>query len=848
MPARRPRGGTPPTSAIVPPNDALPSVQPPARPTFAPLSAADALAVLDRLPDAVVVVDAAGRISHVNDVAELHLSRRRGSLLGRALAEVEHEGRDRELFGGLRRAAEGGERATFEVYRAATGVWLEVHSEPVGGGLVARLQDVTARKCSQQALGASEERYRILFESSPRPMWVYDAQSLRLLAVNEAAVAQYGYSREEFLDMTIRDLRPAAEVARLDELVPVLGPGFTSSGDWRHRRKDGTLIDVEVTSHALDFAGRSARLVLATDVTDRKRAEADRERSLSLVRAALESTADGLLVVDREGRITAWNGKFLEMWRIPPALAAARDDARIMAHTMGQLRRPDEFAARVRELHSDPAAASEDVLEFTDGRVFERYSRPQRVGDDILGRVWSFRDVTERRRLEAELTHQAYHDALTGLANRARFRDRVVAALDRAGGSPERIAVLFLDLDDFKRVNDSFGHAEGDCLLIMVADRLVSATRGCDTVARLGGDEFAVLFTNLRDQEDAVTVADRITRAMREPISLGGAQVTISPSVGIATAGHGSSSDALLRNADVAMYRAKASGKGRHAVFEPSMHTEVLVRVQLETDLRRAVERGELRLHYQPIVRLDDGEVAGAEALVRWEHPERGLVFPSDFIPLAEETGLVVPLGRWVLGEACRQARHWYERQPGTAAAPAGSDGSLPLGVTVNISGRQLAEASFVDDVRAALDRSGLSPQCLVLEITESVVMQHTDATLDKLHALKALGVRLAVDDFGTGYSSLSYLQRFPLDILKIDKAFVGPVAMGAGDPVLARAIIALGQTLRLETVAEGIEHAAQCDELLALGCKYGQGYHFGRPVPMEELDHRSIGGRARGG
>jgi diguanylate cyclase (GGDEF)-like protein len=409
--------------------------------------------------------------------------------------------------------------------------------------------------------------------------------------------------------------------------------------------------------------------------------------------------------------------------------------------------------------------------------------------------------------------------------------------------------VLFLDLDDFKRVNDSFGHAEGDCLLIMVADRLVSATRGCDTVARLGGDEFAVLFTNLRDQEDAVTVADRITRAMREPISLGGTQVTISPSVGIATAGHGSSSDALLRNADVAMYRAKASGKGRHAVFEPSMHAEVLVRVQLETDLRRAVERGELRLHYQPIVRLDDGEVAGAEALVRWEHPERGLVFPSDFIPLAEETGLVVPLGRWVLGEACRQARHWYERQPGTVpAAPAGSDGSLPLGVTVNISGRQLAEASFVDDVHAALDRSGLSPQCLVLEITESVVMQHTDATLDKLHALKALGVRLAVDDFGTGYSSLSYLQRFPLDILKIDKAFVGPVAMGAGDPVLARAIIALGQTLRLETVAEGIEHAAQCDELLALGCKYGQGYHFGRPVPMEELDHRSIGGRAEGG
>ena len=832
MPARRPRGGTPPTSAIVPPNDALPSVQPPARPTFAPLSAADALAVLHRLPDAVVVVDAAGRISHVNDVAELHLSRRRGSLLGRALAEVEHEGRDRELFGGLRRAAEGGERATFEVYRAATGVWLEVHSEPVGGGLVARLQDVTARKCSQQALGASEERYRILFESSPRPMWVYDAQSLRLLAVNEAAVAQYGYSREEFLDMTIRDLRPAAEVARLDELVPVLGPGFTSSGGWRHRRKDGTLIDVEVTSHALDFAGRSARLVLATDVTDRKRAEADRERSLSLVRAALESTADGLLVVDREGRITAWNGKFLEMWRIPPALAAARDDARIMAHTMGQLRRPDEFAARVRELHSDPAAASEDVLEFTDGRVFERYSRPQRVGDDILGRVWSFRDVTERRRLEAELTHQAYHDALTGLANRARFRDRVVAALDRAGGSPERIAVLFLDLDDFKRVNDSFGHAEGDRLLREVGERLLACTRGCDTVARLGGDEFAVLLTNVRDEAGIVTAAERITRAMDAPVSLRGALVTVGVSIGIASAAHATYPDALLRNADVAMYGAKARGKGRHLVFEPAMHAAVLMRLQLEDDLRGALAGGDFHLDFQPIVRLATGEVTGAEALVRWTHAERGLVEPARFIPLAEETGLIVPLGAWVLREACRQGRDWFDRH-GTGP------GGVPFTVSVNISARQLAEPTFVQQVRNTLEESRLHPSSLVLEITESVLMRDTETMVGRMRALKALGVRLAVDDFGTGYSSLSYLHRFPVDILKIDKSFVDAVGSGRAEPALARAIVALGESLGLTTVAEGIEREAQRAGLVALRCELGQGYLFARPGPAAELTPR---------
>jgi len=433
------------------------------------------------------------------------------------------------------------------------------------------------------------------------------------------------------------------------------------------------------------------------------------------------------------------------------------------------------------------------------------------------------------RESQAQLSHQAYHDPLTGLANRARFRAEVDHALDRGKSAPDSIAVLFLDLDNFKNVNDSLGHAVGDQLLVEVSSRLLHATRGCDTVARLGGDEFAVLVARVRSSADLLTVVERIQRAMRSPVSLQGAELLVSLSIGVARATDDDGADELLRNADVAMYRAKQLGKGRYELFAPAMHAAVVERMELEADLRRALAEpnGALRLVYQPIVALDTERIAGLEALARWHHPTRGPMSPERFIPLAEATGLVVPLGRWVLHAACRHAALW-SREAG------GGEVDSPY-VSVNISGRQLEHATLVDDVAAAVTQARIDPSMLLLEITESVLMHRADAALRTLYALKALGVRLAIDDFGTGYSSLAYLHRFPVDVLKIDKVFIDRFTHGGSDAALGRGIVALADSLGLRCVAEGIEHAEQAAQLRAAGCGFGQGFYFAKPLGADE-------------
>jgi len=434
----------------------------------------------------------------------------------------------------------------------------------------------------------------------------------------------------------------------------------------------------------------------------------------------------------------------------------------------------------------------------------------------------------ENARLYEELRHQAFHDSLTGLANRALFRDRVEHAVARRPG-PEAglVAVLFLDLDDFKTINESLGHVGGDQLLAAVADRLRTCLRTSDTAARLGGDEFAVLLEDLRDESEATHVAQRIIDALRTPIRIGGTAAVIATSIGIAASAPGDDgATELLRNADFAMYQAKHRGKGRYEFFRPSLREAATERSALEALLRGAEERGELRLRYQPIVDLADGTIVGLEALVRWQAPGRGLLMPSDFIGLAEESGLIVQIGRWVLDQATTQTQAWRVTY-----------GLDRLTVGVNLSARQFQHPDLVAEVGGALAASGLDPSRLILEITESVLMQTTTTTIGKLGDLRRIGVRLAIDDFGTGYSSLGYLERFPVDILKIDKTFIDGVGERGNRPVLARAIVQLGRALDLSVVAEGIERPGQVRVLRRLGCTRGQGYLFARPLTEAELE-----------
>jgi diguanylate cyclase (GGDEF)-like protein/PAS domain S-box-containing protein len=451
---------------------------------------------------------------------------------------------------------------------------------------------------------------------------------------------------------------------------------------------------------------------------------------------------------------------------------------------------------------------------------------------NVKGIVLNSRDVSERKAFEEQLAHQAFHDSITGLANRALFKDRVEHALERQTRDEDPVSVLFMDLDDFKTINDSLGHAAGDLLLAEVGERLRACLRMPDTAARFGGDEFAILLEDGGEGVGAADVAARILEALEGPFHLEDQDVFVRASIGIATAQPERATgpegaEELLRNADVAMYIAKEAGKGRYQIFESEMHDTALRRLELKADLQRAVDNAEFVLHFQPVIKLATDEIEGFEALVRWRHPVRGLVQPLDFIPLAEETGLIVPIGAWVLREACSQAKELHGRHPSRS----------PVHVAVNLSARQLQRHEIVDEIAATLSETGLEPNHLVLEITESVMMQDMSLSLQRLTELKELGVQLAVDDFGTGYSSLNYIRRFPVDILKVDKSFVDGVNEGGEESALTAAIIELAGILKLRPVAEGIERADQLAKLLELGCELGQGYYFSQPVPIEEID-----------
>ena len=582
--------------------------------------------------------------------------------------------------------------------------------------------------------------------------------------------------------------------------------------------------DLELRIADRTAALQEANEALLIDIAARKRAEDALRESQDRYALAVAGSNDG----HWDWNLVSGSIYFSARWK---EMLGCQDDQ------VGSL--PEEWFRRVHPedlelLKSALAAHREQIMPHfqlehrmlhTDGGVRWVLLRGAASRDDQCNAVrmaGSLTDITARKEAEEQLLRDALHDGLTGLPNRVLFLDRLERSIARiARDATHHFAALFVDLDRFKIVNDSLGHAVGDQLLQAVARRIVASVRPSDTVARLGGDEFTILHEDPREPDDSVGIAQRLLSALAEPFLLGDQEVFITASIGIApsTTGYTRPQD-VLRDADTAMYRAKALGRARHQAFDTAMHARAMRMLQIQADLRRAIDRHEFELHYQPIFQLGNRRISGFEALVRWRHPEAGLIAPGEFIPIAEDTGLIIPLGRWVLEEACRQAVQWQVLFP-----------DVPLDINVNLSGKQFSQSDLVEQVIDVLNRTGLAAGHLILEITETVVMENPDAAVAMLHRLKALGVQLNIDDFGAGYSSLAYLQRFPVDAMKIDRSFVARIAGSAENAEIVRTIVALAHTLNLRVTAEGIETVEQLARLEALNCENAQGYLFSRPL-----------------
>jgi len=563
---------------------------------------------------------------------------------------------------------------------------------------------------------------------------------------------------------------------------------------------------------------------LVEEVNEREAAEQALRQSEQRFRALVHNASDVFTVIDADGTIRYQSPAVEQVLSYP-----AED---LIGRPMLDLVHPDdrELVRRLfedsRRRHGSPVVGEVRMRSRDDGaaRRFEMTVTDLLDSPTVQGLVLNYRDITERALYQERLTQQAFHDPLTGLANRARFFERLEHALRQRG---HMVALLFIDLDRFKVINDSLGHDAGDRLLRDVAKRLTACLREGDTLARLGGDEFTVLLPEVTGEEAAVEVAERLHAQLKPPFDVAGHAVVISASIGIATgvARH-DLPETLLRDADVAMYEAKAAGSGRHAVFRVAMHTRAVSRLAIETDLRWALEAGELELHYQPIVDLRSEQIAGVEALVRWRRADGTLTLPAEFIPVAEETGLIHPIGRWVLHEACRQLAGWRASLPRAAG----------LSMSVNVSGHQLQDPNLIADVNSALDGAALDPGSLILELTESVVAMNLEAATEMLQALHWMSVQLAMDDFGTGYSSLSSLSQLSMDILKIDRSFVARLDRDAEGRAVVYAIMSLASAIGVRVTGEGIETPEQLSTLVELGCHYGQGYLLGRAVPADDL------------
>ena len=805
-----------------------------------------ALAILDAALDAVVTIDHHGRVLEFNLAAEWTFGYRREDVLGQELAELivppEFCEAHRQA---LTRWTEAGPSAGAG---KMLGRRLEVQAMRSDGTLfpaelaisrvdlpgpplfTACIRDLSERKDAEERLLAAEFRYRTLFEQLPLIAYVDDSPdpSSKALYISPQIETVLGYSVEQWLtepDLFTTSIHEEDRERVIAERASAYASGSPLRCEFRVWSKAGDIVWLEDQSVLVQPPdGRSPfRQGFAIDVTERKNAENALRRAESRYRTLVEQVPLAIYI-DRLDKVSSniytspqieqMLGYTPEEWALNPTLFVemlhADDRERVLA-----------AHARTHTTH-EPLQVEYRLL-ARDGRVVWVRDEARVIDGEGEGVLQGYLlDVTAAKQAEEQLRHQAFHDPLTGLANRALFTDRVEHALVVHGEAGDDVAVVFLDLDDFKGVNDTLGHPAGDALLRAVGERLRGALSPSHTIARFGGDEFAILVENEAGELTAVDVASHLISELQKPFEIDGREVFITASVGIAV---GRDAEELLRSADVAMYRAKAAGKSQYVVYAPRMDEDLVGRLELVGDLRRARVEDEFVVHYQPTVALETEALVGVEALLRWRHPTRGIVPPNEFIPLAEETGRIVEIGRWVLEEACRQTARWRSELRGAEH----------LKVSVNVSTRQVRRPGLLDDVRRALDQSGLPAEALTLEITESVLAREEMSSI--LEEIAEEGVQLALDDFGTGYSSLSLLQHLPVHTLKIDRSFIRSVEVGPERRAFVRAIVELAQALELPVVAEGIEGSGQAEELLRLGCGLGQGFYFAKPLEARELE-----------
>ncbi len=798
--------------------------------------------ILHNASDAILVTEAepvdlpGPRVVYVNESFTRMTGYTPADVIGKTPRILQSSRTDRAQLDKIRVALERWEPVQVELInqrKDGEEFWVEIHIVPIADETgwwthwVSVQRDISARKQAEEQTRLNAERFRDALAQHATDLAAIVGRDGTVRYGIPSGARILGTGTDQWIGDSLFDhLHPDdARDARdaFAQVIETLGVGMPPI-PFRARHRDGSWRHLMgAYTNRLNDPSVAGIVFNAWDVTAERRAN----EALHLRDQAIAASSNGIFIADATQpdmpvvymnaaieRITGYAADEL-LGRNPRFLQGPEHDQPGVDALRAALTGEREWAGSLRNYRKD-------------GTLFynEMYISP--VHDDA-GRLRSFigvlNDVTERRSLEDQLAHQAFHDALTALPNRALFMDRLEQSLARGRRLHHTVAVLFLDLDRFKVVNDSWGHDSGDELLVLVGQRLRDCLRPGDTIARLGGDEFTMLLDGPVSVHEAVAVAERAIAALQTHFVVRGREVFTTPSIGLAFSdGPDTDPTSLLRDADLAMYRAKERGRSRYEVFDPRMNAAAARRLELETQLHSVVERGELVLYYQPSVHLATGAIVGTEALLRWQHPEHGLIMPDEFIPLAEETGLILPIGRWVLEEACRQMHRWHT----THAAPS------PLTMSVNLSAKQLQHPAFVEEVRQVLEHTGANPGCLILEITERMVMGDVQTTVPVLHQLKALGVQLAIDDFGTGYSSLSYLRRFPVDILKVDKSFVDGLGAANEDTALMRAVLGLGSALNLQSVAEGVETPEQVAALQLLGCAVGQGYYFARPLPAE--------------